>query len=87
LRRLAGAQQARKQGATRDEIADVLGAAVMVNAGATLVYSRARSMHFTPQKKLQVARAPSEGSRYRANFPGRRCGSFLEVIHERLHLG
>jgi AhpD family alkylhydroperoxidase len=30
---------ARKQGATRDELADVLGVAIMVNAGATLVYS------------------------------------------------
>jgi AhpD family alkylhydroperoxidase len=29
----------RKQGATRDEIADVLGVAVTVNAGAALVYS------------------------------------------------
>jgi hypothetical protein len=32
-------EQARKQGATRDEIADPLGVAVMVNAGAALVYS------------------------------------------------
>ena len=30
---------ARKQGATADEIADALGIAVMVNAGAALVYS------------------------------------------------
>jgi AhpD family alkylhydroperoxidase len=30
---------ARRQGATQDEITDVLGVAVMVNAGATLVYS------------------------------------------------
>jgi AhpD family alkylhydroperoxidase len=30
---------ARKQGATADEITDALGIAVMVNAGATLVYS------------------------------------------------
>ena len=36
-------EQARKHGATRDEIADALGIAVMVNAGATLVYS-ARTM-------------------------------------------
>jgi AhpD family alkylhydroperoxidase len=33
------AEQARKHGATRDEIADALGVAVMVNAGAALVYS------------------------------------------------
>ena len=31
--------QARKQGATADEITDALGIAVMVNAGAALVYS------------------------------------------------
>jgi AhpD family alkylhydroperoxidase len=30
---------ARKQGATADEITDALGVAVMVNAGATLIYS------------------------------------------------
>jgi AhpD family alkylhydroperoxidase len=30
---------ARKRGATQDEITDALGVAVMVNAGATLVYS------------------------------------------------
>jgi len=32
-------EQARKQGATKDEITDALGVAIMVNAGATLVYS------------------------------------------------
>jgi AhpD family alkylhydroperoxidase len=30
---------ARKQGASKDEITDALGVAVMVNAGATLVFS------------------------------------------------
>lgn len=33
------ADLARKRGATADEITDALGVAVMVNAGATLVYS------------------------------------------------
>jgi AhpD family alkylhydroperoxidase len=33
------AAAARKQGATREEIADVLGVAVSVNAGAAVVYS------------------------------------------------
>jgi AhpD family alkylhydroperoxidase len=32
-------EQARKQGATKGEITDALGVAIMVNAGATLVYS------------------------------------------------
>ena len=32
-------EQARKQGANKDEITDALGVAIMVNAGATLVYS------------------------------------------------
>src|ERR1700737_4753893 len=32
-------EQARKQGATADEVTDALGIAVMVNAGAALVYS------------------------------------------------
>ncbi len=33
------ADLARKQGATQEEITDALGVAIMVNAGATLVYS------------------------------------------------
>jgi len=32
-------EQAKKQGATADEITDALGVAVMVNAGAAMVYS------------------------------------------------
>jgi AhpD family alkylhydroperoxidase len=32
-------EQARRQGATADEITDALGVAVMVNAGAAMVYS------------------------------------------------
>jgi AhpD family alkylhydroperoxidase len=42
---------ARERGATREEIAEVLGVAVSVNAGAAVVYSTARSTRSTPPPK------------------------------------
>jgi AhpD family alkylhydroperoxidase len=53
-------EQARKHGATRDEIADALGVAVMVNAGAALVYSARTIDAFHGAEEAAAAAVPGE---------------------------
>jgi AhpD family alkylhydroperoxidase len=53
---------ARRQGATADEITDALGIAVMVNAGAALVYSARTLDAFQSGPPPAAARGPSSST-------------------------